>query len=763
MQLHRETKRTNWRGDVVTKITVGSAVAIEDSLLWDQTSKEQVGRLASYELPGTMKVKTLTGTALASVWTQKTSFNHIKHLRIKTVFPGKNRDIVQSLTLEDAFKLYAKDFQSQLKKWLDLADLPRYTPKDKAMLEPIPGEKQRILLGTLPEVYEDQEVEAQVYLELPPMGQYQMKPVCHPEFLDDISAAQIMSSESLRENELLNEFKINPKYLVYESYHNLAQDIGWDVVHALVEKFNLYQIKANSYVFSPHFWFHDTTKIPELTLPGQVLVMEYRPEIVDCSRWEEEGDDWVAGITGEQDWLSCKHELEQDGIEAITRDTQNWYYEQETTERQQWLMYEDHSLFNEPFPAERVSKFDMTSKECRQARMNLIVELFGEAIKWCEAGQYPRYWLKQDLKNLGQKLIATESIQREIRPQTELFLYAFGHTLFWTQESCDELHQVYDRFGHQGKLNNQEEVFAPGLKVHIKETWQAGTPGQIISGLYSRIFGVRGAWERQRQEFLEQVDELRSLGDPGNFRLVGRAYNKAHLMGVFLTQEQLSEIRKLTRCLYDRFEVPQENRKDLVEQYPVSESRANDLAEEARKAQAKIELLIHELEVQATQGQARELRWLLSKAQSLALYNKGREMEALKVLVSNNGFSVELKDRLKTTEMACQDLTVSRLETWADQLDDKVRRLLDPGHDAFNCDLPMARLIYGKQNLSQQLLKLQDELGQLEQNERTEHIADMLQNLGERYDLCSTFDTCYIEDLSWSKQRALGFERELDN
>ena len=37
------------------------------------------------------------------------------------------------------------------------------------------------------------------------------------------------------------------------------------------------------------------------------------------------------------------------------------------------------------------------------------------------------------------------------------------------------------------------------------------------------------------------------------------------------------------------------------------------------------------------------------------------------------------------------ELEAQRLELELDQLEDRVRRLLDPGHAEFDCDLPMAR------------------------------------------------------------------------
>ena len=107
------------------------------------------------------------------------------------------------------------------------------------------------------------------------------------------------------------------------------------------------------------------------------------------------------------------------------------------------------------------------------------------------------------------------------------------------------------------------------------------------------------------------------------------------------------------------------------------------------------------------------------------------------------------------------ELEAQRLELELDQLEDRVRRLLDPGHAEFDCDLPMAQLIYGKQRLAQQLAAVGERLQQLPvTNDHLLALGWLLEDLQQKYDLVSLEAQSSIEDLPRRTKLRLGLPCE---
>lgn len=535
--------------------------------------------------------------------------------------------------------------------------------------------------------------------EQPPAGELDEETI---SFLDNV--AHILVLDLNLDGDLIREMQEDDHFLVYFSFYQLALDTSWLTVDFLTLEHRLLPWRKS--------------------LKGHALVLEYREGTVNAAAWLENGrDDNTPGIH-----YQMSHEqfvAQNPDINCHSREARNWYFEMDESERKQWLAYDEDSVFNQPFPNTAVSQLDLDAKSCRDLRHELLTSLFHEAYEWCRAGRAPKYSLIIKPENLfeQQTLVA--------KPQAN----------------------VYGRFGKM--IQTAESRFhGPGLVFVNRGGYTEQPPATIINTLFRRIFGVRKGWQEKIEGYLASAEQQKQSAKPDVRHQAAHSKALANRMGVFLTQTQLHEIRLLTEWLYNRFDVPMQLRRPTQEQHPVSESRVNDLAEVMRKVQAQIEVLEHELVVgtsyQQLAGARDMLRRLLHRARSL-----NQQQVNLAAELTN---SPEFAKRLEGLKMEGESLEVVQLEAMADALEDDIRRLLDPGHQHFNCNLPMAQLIYGKARLHRRLHDLKERLHDVDQPERIRRLADMLQKLQLEYELYETRAECFLEDLPVRQRRQLGIE-----
>lgn len=531
------------------------------------------------------------------------------------------------------------------------------------------------------------------------------------QFLNRIAYAHVLDLDL--DAELLREFATSPRYEVYYSWWQLALDTSWLTADFIVLEHRLLPYRRS--------------------LEGKALVLEYRPGIVNV----KDDDTYVPGIDHQN-----SHEqfvAENPDLECHSRDARNFYYETEPTERALWLAHDPSSVFNQPLQEMTVSQANLDAKACREKRFQLLAGIVHDLYEYCKqpqrwefsshfwyedgsTGRVPSYQLSIDIKTLYGSAPA-----RRV-PEAN----------------------VYTRFGRVPRTS-ELNLHGPGLAYRPGRQQENQAPAEIINSFYRRVFGIRKAWQENRESLLRSVDILKKSGKLEDLQEAARRRALAERMGVFLTQQQLHELRVLIEWLYDRFNVPAELRKPTREQYPVAESRANDLKEELRKVMAQMELVEYELLLDHNHRQRQSLR---QKLQQLVWRAKQLHQQQLDLADASQ---LELcSAHLKLGE----EIEMRELEYLTDGLEDDIRQLLDPAHKDFNCDLPMAKLVYGKAGLANRLRELQARVEQVPYQERVQHLANLLEELQARYEFFETHSETFLDDLSYRQRRQLGLEIE---
>lgn len=553
------------------------------------------------------------------------------------------------------------------------------------------------------------------------------------EFLRSVVSAAVLDLET--DHDLIQELKADRRCCLFFSWEQLSEEVGEATVEVLAQKFQLYQtVPARPpwpawHPEEPEMWPVERL----VNLQGKVLVLQYKEGLLD----EEEDVYNASGIHPQM-----AHEQfvrENPDLLCHSRDARNFYFEVEPTERAQWLAYGEGSVFTESLPDFEVSQVNLDSKACRDLRHRLIVSVFHDLYEWCKNRQrweFSRhFWYEDGTVSVSRYKLAVDLKRLRGEPVRKSL-------------ECN----VYGRFGKVPRTT-ELNLHGPGLVYQVLDATELTTPGQAITDLYRRIFGVRKAWNERRDHYLSQAARLKNSSDPAVRRRAASFKAMANLMGAFLTQEQLEDVRKLTVWLYDRFQTPPAERVP-TQKFPASPSRMNNLEEALRRIKAQIELLERELLIHHATRKARSFRRSLRKLLAQA---KGLNRQQVELARLSPEFAGLLPRYLQEGEA----LELQTLEVMADALEDDVRRLLDPAHPEFDVGLSTAKLIYGRNGLHRRLEDLRQRLQQAPQP--MEALAHMLAELEEKYDFCESRNTAFLEDLSPRQRRALGIETEGDD
>ena len=538
-------------------------------------------------------------------------------------------------------------------------------------------------------------------------GSYAHLPARNAEYdslMNYIQDATILSNEDFVE--LQEEFP-KSQFLVYHSWMELAQATSWAEVQEIMAAFNL-----------------------EGDLEDKVIVLQLKADVKDY--------DWVLKEeTPHGIFPQCyeEHFFHEFPDVPHTADSRRFYYETEPLERNMWLGYTERSVYNQPLPEPVVSQANLDSKACRDLRFRLLVNIVHDVYEWCKTPHRwefsPHFWYEDGACGRGKKYqlaidLKTMRGSKTVKPAVN----------------------VYTRYG-QAARTAEISLHGPGI-VYRPSTDENLTPAEMINSFYRRVFGLRKGWNEKRESFLGLSRRLKQSKKAEERNKAAIYYAAAQKMGVFLTQEQLHVIRQLTEWLYDRFQVPEKQRLQVKEKYPVARTRLNDLQEEMRKVQADIEILEREITLESSrqqlQARQRRLQGLIRKAKQL-------NVQQLRLAKDLGPEEIQTLEELQVQQ---RELTVKELEHLTESLEEEIRALMDPGHKFFDCELPTAKQIYRKDRLEQRLQQLRARLAETE-DDRIVRLADMLNSLTMRYDFCATAQEVYIEDLP-AVQRLLGWE-----
>ena len=550
------------------------------------------------------------------------------------------------------------------------------------------------------------------------------------EFLQRVEHVVLLDLDKEHELELYHELAADPGYLVYHSWEELTRETS-----PLIADF----IKIEN-------------RAAEQDIQNVGIVLELSPDVVNCEALLQPDAGHASLVYHQMEFEQFEAEFPQI---HHTRDSQNFYYETEPSERTTWLAYDPDSVFNAPMTNTNISYGHLNSKASRDLRFQLILRLFHSVLERCKHPQRcdvlahwdfsPHFWME-------------DNAERCWLPNWELSIHLSDLTR--PPQTIRRTANIYDRHGLVPQILTDQDCNGPGIRATAIHGGQWLTPGEVINSLYRQIFRTNRAWRNTREGLLTRAKVLHQSHDQEDRRQEATLLEQADHMGVFLTQSQLHQVRVLTEYYYDRFQVPQEERRQTQEKFAVSESRLNDLAEESRRIQAKLDLIMHELTLTSDLEDIRNLQNLRQRLHHQIEGNLGQQQQVLKHLLAETPASKKLREQLTQIAEQQDQQMMEQMEALADRLEQDIRKIMDPAYAAFDCNLSTAQLIFGKQGLRRRLEQLKENLEQAPDPNRALVLSNMLINLEDRLEASQSAEIAFLEDLSFRTKRQLGLEIE---
>lgn len=547
------------------------------------------------------------------------------------------------------------------------------------------------------------------------------------EFLNSIAHALVLDLDKDHEAELARELKHDAAYILYPSWKALAKDTSWEAVRFLIRTHKLWEWKES--------------------LARKMLVLELNKNIKNTEAMLEE-DDSNASLIHHQ--MAFEQFVQQFPNVHHTRDAQSFYFETEPSERTSWIPYDPDSVFVKPISSNTVSHIHSDGKASRDMRHELILKMFHKISEKCKEHYYGRW-------EFSKHFWMQEEVQPGVLiPNWEMHVHM--EELFRAPQPVKPKANVYTRFG-LAQRTSRNDTPGSGIRIVKLESDRYVSHSQAINSLYRQVFRTNKAWRDTRQGMLSKADSLKKSPSKEDRQKEAELREKAARMGVFLTQDQLHTVRVLTKWLYERFDVPQEERKQTEEKYAVSESRLNDIFEEGRKVEAKLELLMHELAISSRLSDLRNIQNLQGRLQHQAKGNIYQQKQIIQNMLAEKP-SNDLRDRLIQLAEREDEVTMQQLETLADRLEQEVRTMMDPAYAEYNCELSTTKLILGKLGLHKRIQGLKEKLEAAPNPNRAEDIMNMLMHLEDRLEFCQASENVFLEDLPFKVKRQLGLEVE---